>query len=248
MSDAAGTARSLAEAYMDGAASIPYALLRVYRMLSLTDTECMLLIQLIAFRQLEQNDFPTTEQLQQRLGAADSVIGEALQKLLRRGLIAIDEVGDPQSGVRSERYNLSGLYQAVAQLVVSGEAPIQSIGSGPANGGMSAAQDANVRSRAASAGDRTAAGGPETGQVSLFAVFEREFGRPLSPMEVETIGGWLDQDKYAEELILFALKESVFAGKLSFRYMDRILLEWSRNRVRSVEEARAHAQRFRAGR
>ncbi|MEK0314072.1 DnaD domain-containing protein [Cohnella sp. 56] len=251
MSDAAGTARSLAEVYMDGAASIPYALLRVYRMLSLTDTECMLLIQLIAFRQLEQNDFPTTEQLQQRLGASDAVIGETLQKLLRRELIAIDEIGDPQSGVRSERYNLSGLYQAVAQLVVSGEAPIQSAGSssGPGVGGMAAAQDGQVHARAASAGGmKAAADGRGAVPVNLFAVFEREFGRPLSPMEVETIGGWLDQDKYAEELILFALKESVFAGKLSFRYMDRILLEWSRNRVRSVEEARAHAQRFRAGR
>lgn len=58
----------------------------------------------------------------------------------------------------------------------------------------------------------------------------------------------MDEDKYAEELIRFALKEAVFAGKLSFRYIDRILIEWSRNRVTNEDEARAHAQRFRGGR
>ncbi|MFD2332084.1 DnaD domain-containing protein [Cohnella sp. GCM10020058] len=241
MNEAGGMAASLAEAYMDGAASIPYALLRVYRMLGLSDTECMLLIQVIAFRQLEQNDFPTMEELQQRLGATGAVIGESLQKLIRRGLIAIDEVSDPVSGVRAERYNLAGLFQAVAQLLVSGEAPVRAAGTQ----GGSSAQSAAV----SAAGARSALeDGPNAEAVSLFAVFEREFGRPISPMEAETIAGWLDQDKYAEELILFALKESVFAGKLSFRYMDRILLEWSRNRVRSVEDARAHAQRFRTGR
>ncbi|CAI6081068.1 DnaD domain-containing protein [Cohnella sp. JJ-181] len=245
MNEAGGMAATLAEAYMDGSVSVPYALLRVYRMLALTDTDCMLLIQLIAFRQLEQNDFPTIEQLQQRLGAPGSVIGESLQKLIRRGLVAIDESSDPLSGVRAERYNLFGLFQAVAQLLVAGEAPLRTEGSAS----FSAAQTDGDESDYGSGGrSPERSGGPKPEAVSLFAVFEREFGRPISPMEAETIAGWLDQDKYAEELILFALKESVFAGKLSFRYMDRILLEWSRNRVRSVEDARAHAQRFRAGR
>lgn len=252
MNDAGGMAKGLAEAYMDGAASIPYSLLRVYRMLALSDTDCMLLIQLMAFRQLEQNDFPTMEQIQQRLGASGAVIGESLQKLLRRGLIEIDEVSDPVSGVRAERYNLTGLFQAVAQLLVSGEAPIRSPGIGTASVSAADALGEPQRRPAKNARDAGAPQEREEGAsgdaVSLFAVFEREFGRPISPMEAETISGWLDQDKYAEELILFALKESVFAGKLSFRYMDRILLEWSRNRVRSVEDARAHAQRFRTGR
>ncbi len=64
-------------------------------------------------------------------------------------------------------------------------------------------------------------------------------------MELETITGWLDQDRYKDELILAALKEAVFAGKVHFRYIDRILLEWSRNRVFSVEQAKEYAQRFR---
>jgi len=57
----------------------------------------------------------------------------------------------------------------------------------------------------------------------------------------------VDQDSYPEDLILLALKEAVFAGKVHFRYIDRILLEWSRNRVKTVEDAKAHIQKFRTG-
>ncbi|MNN67743.1 DNA replication protein DnaD [compost metagenome] len=81
----------------------------------------------------------------------------------------------------------------------------------------------------------------------MFVIFEKEFARPLTPMECETISGWVDEDGYPDELILLALKEAVFAGKVHFRYIDRILLEWSRNRVKTVEDAKAYTQRFRGG-
>jgi DNA replication protein len=45
-------------------------------------------------------------------------------------------------------------------------------------------------------------------------------------------------------LILAALREAVFSNKLSFRYIDRILLEWQRNRIRTPEEAAEYAKKF----
>ncbi|WP_123040754.1 DnaD domain-containing protein [Cohnella candidum] len=240
MDDRGGIARGLAEAYMDGAASIPYALLRTYRALKLSDTEVMLLIQLLAFRQLEQIEFPTMEQLQERLGSSPSVVGQAMQKLVKQGLVGIDEMVDPVTGVQSDRYNLSGLFQKIGALLAAGEFPLRTGG-----GDASASPDSlDARHAARPPVSKTSVFG---GATNLFAVFEQEFGRPLSPMEVETINGWLDKDGYDEDLVLFALKESVFAGKLHFRYIDRILLEWSRNRVSNVEEARAHTQKFRTG-
>jgi DNA replication protein len=92
------------------------------------------------------------------------------------------------------------------------------------------------------AGERKAAA---TTRRSIFSAFEAEFARPLSPLEYETIVDWLDRDRYPEELILLALKEAVFAGKVYFKYIDRILLEWEKNRVRTVEQAKEYAQRFR---
>lgn len=240
MDDRGSIARGLAEAYLDGAASVPYALLRTYRALKLSDTEVMLLIQLLAFRQLEQNEFPTMEQLQERLGSSPAVVGQAMQKLVKQGLVGIDEVLDPVSGVQSDRYNLSGLFQKIGALLAAGEIPMRA-------GGMEAAQAdlPDARGGIRTPVTKTSVFG---GATNLFAVFEQEFGRPLSPMEVETINGWLDKDEYDEDLVLFALKESVFAGKLHFRYIDRILLEWKRSRVTTVEEARAHTQKFRTGR
>lgn len=228
-------ARGLAEAYMDGAASIPYSLLRSYRALKLNDTEAMLLLQLIAFRQLEQNEFPTIEQLQERIGSSSSVVGQAVQKLMKMGFVSIDEVYDPVTGVQSEKYNLAGLFQKLAVYIASGEAT-------DSGATLDASQD-----RGHGSATIAPAAAPQSTN-NLFVLFEQEFGRPLTPMEYETINSWLDQDQYAEELIRFALKESVFAGKLHFRYIDRILLEWSRNRVTNAEEARLHAQKFRTGR
>ncbi len=79
----------------------------------------------------------------------------------------------------------------------------------------------------------------------LYKRFEQEFARPLSPIEAETLSMWFDQDQHSTELILAALREAVVSGKLNFRYIDRILFEWKKNGVQTVEQAKAHSERFR---
>ncbi|WP_130608654.1 DnaD domain protein [Cohnella abietis] len=244
MNDRNSLARGMTEAYMDGSVSIPYALLRTYRSLKLNDTDGMLLLHLIAFRQLEQNEFPTIEQLQERIGSSPAIVGQSVQKLMKQGFITIDEVYEPLTGVQSEKYNLSGLFQKMGELLAAGELPIRS-------GNRDREDHTYINEQQRQQEPSKATHTPITahsGTHNLFLLFEQEFGRPLTPMEYETINGWLDQDNYPDELIRFALKESVFAGKLHFRYIDRILLEWSRNRVSNVDEARLHGQKFRAGR
>lgn len=213
----------MAAAMNGGAVNIPAGLLRAYRAIGLTDSDMMLYIQLMTFRQLEQVDFPTPEQLAERLGITAKAVGQTLGRLMKEGLLAIDEETDPVSGIQSERYNWNGLIIRSAEWL--------------ADDARQAVQTDREQQKAAG-----------VKSPDLFTVFEQEFGRPLSPMECETISAWLDQDRYPEELIRFALKESVFAGKLHFRYIDRILIEWSRNRVTNTDEAKAHTQKFRGGR
>ncbi|WP_100372743.1 DnaD domain-containing protein [Bacillus sp. FJAT-45037] len=81
--------------------------------------------------------------------------------------------------------------------------------------------------------------------VNLYQVFEREFSRPLSPIEAETLSMWIDQDQHTPELIVGALRESVVSGKLNFRYIDRILFEWKRNGIKTIAQAKAHGEKFR---
>jgi DNA replication protein len=80
---------------------------------------------------------------------------------------------------------------------------------------------------------------------SLYTIFENEFGRPLSPFECETLAIWIDQEDYDPVIIKAALREAVMSGKLNFRYIDRILFEWKKNGIRTIEQARHHSKKFR---
>ncbi|WP_309507427.1 DnaD domain-containing protein [Sediminibacillus dalangtanensis] len=81
-------------------------------------------------------------------------------------------------------------------------------------------------------------------QANIFILFEQEFGRPLSPFEIETINIWLDEEQQTPALIKAALREAVLMGKLNFRYIDRILREWKKKGIKSVEQARNQSRQF----
>lgn len=71
----------------------------------------------------------------------------------------------------------------------------------------------------------------------LYQLFEKEFGRPLSPIENESIGKWIAEDNYDLDVIRLALRESVLNQAYSLRYIDRILLEWERKGIKSKQQA-----------
>ncbi|GEL14366.1 DnaD domain protein [Pediococcus cellicola] len=80
---------------------------------------------------------------------------------------------------------------------------------------------------------------------TIFAQIESEFGRPLSPIEYETINQWLNDDHYAPEMISLALKEAVLSQAYSLRYMDRILLNWEKKHLTSVSQVQKEEERQR---
>lgn len=80
---------------------------------------------------------------------------------------------------------------------------------------------------------------------NTFILFEQEFGRPITPFEIEMINTWLDVDEIAPELIKAGLRESVLLGKLNFTYIDRILRDWKKKGIRTVEQARESSRNFR---
>jgi DNA replication protein len=79
---------------------------------------------------------------------------------------------------------------------------------------------------------------------SMYTVFEKEFGRPLSPFECETLAMWMEEN-HQPDIIKAALRESVMSGKLNFRYIDRILFEWKKNGIKTIEQAKNHGEKFR---
>ncbi|MGP4107461.1 DnaD domain-containing protein [Virgibacillus sp. L01] len=79
---------------------------------------------------------------------------------------------------------------------------------------------------------------------TIFILFEQEFGRPLSPFEIEMINTWLDADELKPALIKAALRESVLMAKLNFKYIDRILRDWKKKGIHTVEQARKASKSF----
>ena len=70
---------------------------------------------------------------------------------------------------------------------------------------------------------------------NIYSIFEKELGRSLSPIEYELINGWIECN-YKEEIILAALKEAVFNGVNNFRYIDRILFEWNKKGIDTLDK------------
>ena len=56
----------------------------------------------------------------------------------------------------------------------------------------------------------------------LYSYFERRLNRTLSPLETDTIDGWLD-DAYSEGQIKDALENAIAAGKKTMKSVDREL-------------------------
>ncbi len=76
-----------------------------------------------------------------------------------------------------------------------------------------------------------------TQESTIYSTIEEEFGRTLSPIEYETISGWLNA-KIDEGLIKEALKEAVLNGVNNLKYIDKILYEWTKKGYKKAQDVR----------
>jgi DNA replication protein len=83
----------------------------------------------------------------------------------------------------------------------------------------------------------------EAKESTIFSTFESELGRTLSPMEYEIINTWQDGE-YTEELIILALKEAIFNGVTSLRYIDKILYEWKKKGIKTGADVESSRKTF----
>ena len=73
--------------------------------------------------------------------------------------------------------------------------------------------------------------------TDLYSVFEKEFGRPLSPTEFSSINNWVENG-ISEELIKEALKEAILSGVHNIRYIDTILFNWTKKGYKKPEDVK----------
>lgn len=84
---------------------------------------------------------------------------------------------------------------------------------------------------------------PEESSENIFDIFEREFGRTLSPMEYEIIQSWCGGE-FSQELIVLALKEATYNGAANLRYIDKILYEWKKKGIKTKEDVEKQRKQF----
>lgn len=68
-------------------------------------------------------------------------------------------------------------------------------------------------------------------EVNIVSIFEDQFGRPLSPIELNIIREWKEAN-YSDDMIVKALKEAVKSQVLNFRYVEGILNNWAKNGIK----------------
>ncbi|CAL27995.1 DnaD domain-containing protein [Staphylococcus carnosus] len=78
----------------------------------------------------------------------------------------------------------------------------------------------------------------------LFQFIEQSFGRPLSPIEIDTLNQWIDVDNHDISVIQAAVNEALSQEKINFKYIDRILLNWKKNNVKTVDDSKKISQQY----
>ena len=73
------------------------------------------------------------------------------------------------------------------------------------------------------------------GNVNVYEYTEEQFGRTLASAEIELIKSW----DYSEEIIKLAVDETVLNQVNSIKYTDKILYEWDKQGLKSVNDIKS---------
>lgn len=209
---------------------LPNALLKYYKKMSLNEQEVMFLLEIAHFQKIDGNSFPGIDELKERMTISSTQIMTIIQRLVTCGYLKIQERYDESTDIHYEKYDIQPLYDHLSDLWMKEEGWMQK---------LEAVLEQELPRELAHDDSMVSSlellKGLEGSDI--FTIFQKEFGRPLSPIECERIVKWIDEDKFSKELILEALKQAVLINKFSMAYIDRILYEWKRKNIRTKHEA-----------
>lgn len=192
---------------------VPNLLLKNYTKLGLTEAELVFMLQLLM---LGKNAHHSIQDIAELVGIEENTAKQNLAALMEKGFIIIENV--QETGRVVPHYFLDGLYDKLIDMW---------------------ACEIAVRTEAASSVEvHQPVHDKKIGIV--FSAIEKEFGRPLTPIENEKIIEWLDPLGYHPDMVLEALKRAVLRGVYNLNYIDRILLDWQKSNIRTVQEAVNH--------
>lgn len=197
----------------DGQTSVANYLLDNFRAVGMTTDQLLVYIQLR--RKMDQGVLmPDADELAKKLGWNQQRVYQVLHEMIENKLMTIESVTTSQ-GQSQDAYDFRLLVEKLSQLSV---------------------QEKTVVAKATKQAETT-------DRATVFGQIETEFGRPLSPLEMESINHWLDDDHYKPELIQLALKEAVLNQVYNLKYMDRILLNWEKKNLTTAVQVQRDKER-----
>ncbi|AEF94057.1 primosome, DnaD subunit [Desulfotomaculum nigrificans CO-1-SRB] len=223
--------------FTSGMTGIPNLFLKYYRDAGITDSEMMLIIQLIRLRNEERQLMPSLETLAGCLAADPMLIERQIKNLLDKKVIGITKYIIDDEGTVVEGYDFEPLVFVISEIwALNQKRELDMIAEKINAAGVNAQPTFNNESGMVLS----------SREQDLCHTFENEFGRLLSPMEVEQIIAWLEEHQV--ELIFEALRQAVMRGKHNFKYIGSILLEWKKNNLKTLEEVNEYQRRFKENR
>ena len=221
------TATFGSDLHTSGNTSVPNILMKYYKKLGICDSEMLLLIQLFYLRTSKSNPYPSIQVLSDIMTADYIKIQNDLVSLIEKNFLTIGQYYDEKEDQIRNVYEFDSLFEKISELWALERMQHYQ-------------KQKELLGKREDIIERF-----EMDDLSLvYKTFEREFGRLLSPMEIDVIKGWLQEDQQPGEIICEALKKAVLMGKHNFKYIDSILLEWKKNNLRNLESISTYDENF----
>lgn len=217
---------------LEGNTGVPNLLLKYYSKLGITETEMMLIIQLIYLRNTALKKFPSDSDLAEIMTGERTKIKADIASLIEKGILGITQCYCEESDEIVATYTFEPLFEKISEIWACEKV-----------------KNYQQMKKALKQQKQKEVPSDSLEKKQPFAkvckAFEKEFARLLSPMEIEQISAWIDDFQGSTELILEALKRAVLLGKHNFKYIDSILLEWHKNNLKTLTEVQTYESNFR---
>ncbi|OPX88738.1 MAG: DNA replication protein DnaD [Pelotomaculum sp. PtaB.Bin104] len=213
---------------LEGSTSIPNILLKVYKKIGISDFQMLLLIHLIRLNVEENEYYPDPEVLAEYMEAGSAKIKDELADLLEKDIIAVSDYFDSGRKVLFKGYDFELLFLKVSDIWAGIRAK--------------EIEESEKLLRIMVDSNDFANKIFQSQASDLISIFENEFARALSPLEIGQIEQWAEEIEPL--LVVEALKQAVLRGKHNFKYINSILVEWQKNNLQTLEAIAEYDREF----
>lgn len=209
-----------------GSIDVSVLLLQKYRLLGMTVDELVVFLEVKAMLDRGYQE-PSTEKIADYMGMKPTEVFARLESMRAKGLVVFETHRDDAEKLTTT-LNFQVLYQKLMQLPRPDTQRAFDRMAQPVQTSKTTGQHAV---------------GDEPSRADIFTMLEQEFGRQLSPLELETVSNWFDVDHFLPVLMRAAIKEAVANQALNLRYIESILVNWTRLNYRSEEDVIMNSKR-----